>query len=193
MGYIFDIFGKSASGKDSIYKELMADQSLGLKGVVMYTTRPMRAGEADGVDYNFVTDADMEVFRAQGKVIEERTYHTVFGPWTYSIIDDGQIDLSQGNYLVEGVLGSFINMKEHFGESVLPVYIEVEDGERLLRAIARERKQDTPKYAEMCRRFLADDEDFSEDKLKAAGIDRRFQNNDFKTCISEIKDYIRSL
>ena len=74
---------------------------------------------------------------------------------------------------------------------MVPVYIEVEDGLRLARAVERERRQAEPKYAELCRRFLADAEDFSEKNLKKAGISRRFVNNGLAECLSEIEAYIR--
>ena len=69
--------------------------------------------------------------------------------------------------------------------------VPVEAGERLLRALARERVQKEPKYAEMCRRFLADEEDFSEENLKRAEIGRKFKNIDFGECIDEIGVYLR--
>ena len=56
------------------------------------------------------------------------------------------------------------------------------------RALERERRQQTPKYAEMCRRFLADEEDFSEDNIYAAGIRKRYINDDVKRCFAEIID-----
>ena len=49
MPEIAFIMGKSASGKDKIYKNLIEDESLKLNTVILYTTRPMRAGETDGV------------------------------------------------------------------------------------------------------------------------------------------------
>ena len=193
MSRIFYIMGKSASGKDSIYKKLIEDPQLGLRGVVMYSTRPMRAGEVDGKDYFFITREQLEALGLEGRIIEQRTYNTVYGPWTYATVDDGQIDLTAGDYLMVGVLSAFVGMKEYFGEgAVVPVYIEVEDGERLLRAIRRE-QSGTPKYAEMCRRFLTDSEDFSEEKLAAAGIDRRYENTDFDSCVDEIRQMIMSM
>jgi hypothetical protein len=42
----------------------------------------------------------------------------------------------------------------------------------------------------MCRRFLADASDFSEEKLKEAGISRRFINRDLHTTIEEVASYI---
>ena len=68
--------------------------------------------------------------------------------------------------------------------------IELDDGERLMRALDRERRQENPKYEEMCRRFLADSEDFSEEKIKEAGITKRFLNDDLERCIREITAYI---
>ncbi len=65
----------------------------------------------------------------------------------------------------------------------MPIYLEVEDGLRLVRALERERRQDEPKYAEMCRRFLADEEDFSEENLIKSGITERFCNEDLAACL----------
>ena len=71
------------------------------------------------------------------------------------------------------------------------IYIEVEDGERLMRAIDREKMQDIPKYEEMCRRFLADAVDFSEENLQKAEIYQRFCNIELKNTICVIEDFIR--
>ena len=76
---------------------------------------------------------------------------------------------------------------------MVPVYIQVEDGKRLERALNREKEQDNPKYAELCRRFLADQEDFSEDKIKDAGITVRFENDDFDICVKHIINYVNSV
>ena len=193
MGKIFYLMGKSASGKDTIYKELILDNSLKLNEVVMYSTRPIRSGEVDGKDYFFVTDETLSKYTEAGKMIESRTYSTVHGPWTYATVDDGQIDLAKGNYLMVGVLSAFALMKKYFGEeNVVPLYVEVEDGIRLERALARERLG-TPRYAEMCRRFLADSEDFSEEKLAANAITKRYNNEDFEACVAEIRKDIVSL
>ena len=74
---------------------------------------------------------------------------------------------------------------------MIPIYIEVEDGERLQRALTRERGQQEPKYAELCLRFLADSEDFAEEKIAEAGIEKRFRNRDLKESIEEISEYIK--
>ena len=51
----------------------MKDKKLGLKNIVMYTTRPIRAGETDGVEYYFVDDAKLAEQEAAGKVIDRRS------------------------------------------------------------------------------------------------------------------------
>lgn len=194
MGKIFYIMGKSSSGKDTIYSRLLQDKELNLRNIVLYTTRPMRQGEQPGREYYFVNQDTFREFEEKGKVIEARTYDTVYGPWIYFTADDGQIELSKRNYLGIGTLESYCRMKEYFGEEqVCPLYVQVEDGERLKRAILREELQAEPKYAEMCRRFLADTQDFSEENLKKAGITRRFENRELENCIKEMKNCIQKL
>ncbi len=73
----------------------------------------------------------------------------------------------------------------------MPVYIELDDGVRLQRALDRELGQEKPKYEEMCRRFLADSADFSEEKLAAAGIRDRFENTDLTKCLKAITKHLK--
>lgn len=191
MGKIYYMMGKSSSGKDSLYKELRKAMPE-LRTVTLYTTRPAREGEQDGVEYHFVTDEALDAFEEEGRIIEERAYHTVQGIWRYATVDDGQIDLEKADYLVIGTLESYRRMRSFYGkEKLVPIYIEVEDGERLLRALRREQEQEHPGYAEMCRRFLADTADFSEEKLKELQINQRFVNDQMTRCLEEIIGEIR--
>ena len=184
--------GKSASGKDHIYARLAAHEGLGLKKLVLYTTRPIRAEEENGKQYYFVDDKKLEEFRESGNLIEARAYHKIHGIWTYFTADDGQVDLENADYLGIGTLESYVKMREYYGEEALcPIYIEVEDGTRLIRAVEREGTQEHPGYEELCRRFLADAKDFSEENLKNAGITRRFENKDMNVCLEEIKLFIQ--
>ena len=190
MGKIYYVMGKSCSGKDTIYKRLVKRHPE-FHTIVPYTTRPIREGERDGVEYFFVGQEQLREMQETGRVIEARSYDTKCGVWTYFTADDGQIDLDAYDYLVIGTLVSYQALKEYFGSSALvPIYIEVEDGVRLERAIGREREQAVPQYAEMCRRFLADAEDFSEENLKKAEISRRFENDELGKCLDEIEAYI---
>ena len=180
MGKIYCVMGKSSSGKDSIYHEIMEKGALGLKPIIPYTTRPIRDGEQDGREYHFCTEDTVQRLQDAGRIMELRAYNTVYGVWKYFTVDDEQINLNKYNYLYIVTLEGYTKIQEYFGaDRVVPIYIEVEDGERLMRAIAREQKQDVPKYEEMCRRLLADSADFCDEKLVEAGVVRRFSNNDF--------------
>ena len=194
MGKIFCVMGKSATGKDTIYQSLLHKNELELQRIVPYTTRPIREGESDGREYHFCTEDAVQKLEAEGLIVELRAYDTVYGVWKYFTVNDGNIRLDRDNYLLIGTLESYIKIRDYFGEeNTVPIYIEVEDGDRLMRAISRERKQDFPKYEEMCRRFLADSADFAEEKIREAGITRSFYNDDLKHCMSEIIAYIQFL
>ena len=187
MSKIYYLMGKSATGKDTVYKELMKLRPE-LKTAVTYTTRPIREGETEGTEY-FFTDAKMlRRFLEEGKVIELRTYETVHGPWSYFTADDGQFDLKGGNdYLMIGTLESYEKMCRYFGaEAIVPLYLELPDGMRLRRALKREENQKEPCYRELCRRYLADEKDFSEERLNELGIKKRFSNICLEGCIGQI-------
>ena len=185
MGKIFYLMGKSASGKDSIYKRIK-EEIPRLKEIVIYTTRPMREGEKNGKEYYFVNRMEFDNLKNSGRVIEYREYQTVHGPWIYFTADDGQFD-GEEDVLAIGTLESYMKLKEYLGkERLVPIYIEVEDGLRLERALQREREQKEPKYKELCRRFLADAEDFSEERLLEAEIQTRYENKNMEVCLHEI-------
>lgn len=191
MGKIICLMGKSSTGKDTIFKRLLEREDLGLKRIVPYTTRPMREGEKEGMEYHFTDEAGFLALQAQGKIIEDRAYNTVHGLWRYFTVADASVDLEQNDYCIIGTLEAYTRIRDYFGaDKVLPVLIELDDGERLQRALNRERKQDAPKYEEMCRRFLADSKDFSEEKIAEAGIEKRFYNGSLEACLRAIVTYI---
>lgn len=106
MGKIYCVMGKSSSGKDTVYKKLK-EQYKEFRLIVPYTTRPIREGEKDGVEYYFVDPEQFRAMKEDGKVIESRSYNTKCGIWTYFTADDGQIDLSAADYLLIGTLVSY--------------------------------------------------------------------------------------
>ncbi|MBR4168969.1 MAG: guanylate kinase [Lachnospiraceae bacterium] len=191
MGKIYYIIGKSSTGKDTIYKRILNDESLHLQSVVLYTTRPIRDGEIPDVTYHYVDEETFQKLKREGRILEDRAYNTVHGLWRYFTVNDESLDLENRDYLIIGVLKSYLSIRDSFGaENVVPIYIEVDDGIRLQRALDREKKPENRKFTEMCRRYLSDSEDFAEEKLTAAGIDRRFINDDLERCIDEIRTYI---
>ena len=191
MGKIYCIMGKSASGKDTIYKELLKQDKVKLQTLVTYTTRPIREGERDGVEYFFSNEEELENLKSQNKVIEIREYHTMHGVWKYFTVDDGRLDLDNHSYIFIGTLESYLRLRDYYGKSVLvPIYINLDDGQRLTRALQREQQQDHPKYAELCRRYLADEEDFSKDKLEDAEVLMQFENDNLEAALDQIVEYM---
>ena len=199
MGKIFVVMGKTSSGKDTIYKRVLDNLTLSEgdaapKTVVIYTTRPMRPGETNGVEYFFATEEELENLREQGKVIEERCFHTVHGPWYYFTVNDGQIDLTNHSYLMINTLAGYEMIRAYYNkEDVIPIYIEADPKDRLIRYINRESLQKNPNYKEVCRRFLADEEDFAEEELQRLGIIKRYFNQDLEKCCSEIEADVKAL
>lgn len=178
--------GKSATGKDTIFKRLKEQTEVPLHTIVPYTTRPIREGEKEGVEYHFVTEEQYVNLKEAGKIIEQRAYNTVHGLWRYFTVKDSQWNLEE-DYIMINTLEGYEQVRDYFGKEVVqPIYIEVEDGERLTRALAREKQQKVPKYKELCRRYLADEEDFSLEKREAAGIDHVYVNRNLEQCVKEI-------
>lgn len=194
MGKIFCLMGKSSSGKDTIFKKIRDDKELNLKPIVSYTTRPKRTNETNGVEYFFINEKELNKFEKEDKVIEKRVYHTVHGDWYYCTINDEQIDLESNNYLLITTLESYKSLKDYFGEDkVYPLYIHVEDGIRLQRALDREKNQENPNFDELCRRFLADNSDFSKENLLTLKINEFYTNKELEECINNIKKDILNL
>ena len=192
MGKIFYVMGKSSSGKDTIYNRLVVDRELGLNRIVGYTTRPMREGEINGKEYFFTNEQELKQLEDRGKVVEKRTYKTIYGDWNYFTVDDGNLDIINKNYILIGTLESYRSVREYFGKDrIVPIYINVEDGIRLMRAVSREMQQKNPGYEELCRWFLADSKDFSDDVLKDLEINTKYENDDLERCYLQIKEVIK--
>lgn len=192
MGCIFCLMGKSSSGKDTIYARLLQDRSLGLERLVTGTTRPIREGERDGVEYYFYSEEALSRLERENRIIECRAYETVHGIWKYFTVADEHLDLEHNNYLTINTLEAYCKLREYYGlKRLVPIYIDVEDGIRLKRALEREMAQASPKYAEMCRRYLADEEDFSKANLEREQIQPIFENVNLDETVEQITSYIR--
>ena len=195
MKKIFVFMGKSSSGKDTLFKELLKSSTeLDIVPYILYTTRPMRENEENGKDYFFTSNESFDNLISEGKMIEYRAYNTVHGVWKYGTVSDNQFNTNKNIAIILTLEGynSLVDSKVISNEDIIPIYIEVEDGERLTRALAREKQQKQPKYKELCRRFIADSEDFSEENLQSSKINVRFENNNLEDCLSKIKEYILS-
>ena len=164
MGKLYCLIGKSGSGKDTAFGNVMNRKIPSLFPVVTYTTRPRRTNETEGVEYHFVDNEKLAELESEGKVIEKRTYHTVHGDWTYFTCET---DISGGNYIMIGTPDVVDRLYEKYGrDEVAVIYLELDDGIRLKRCISRESEQKNPNYSEVCRRYLADEADSYEGRVE---------------------------
>lgn len=185
---IFCIMGKSASGKDTIYN-LIKNSFTNLSPVITYTTRPMRDGEIQDETYHFISMEEMNILEENGELIERRDYDTVNGLWSYAT--GVKCFKNDNNYILITTPAAYRKMKEKLENiELIPIYIEVDDDLRLIRSIERERKNKRKNYEEICRRFLADSEDFSEEILKELEINNYFNNNE--KCLKDVEEFIKS-
>ena len=147
---IIALFGESGSGKDTGVR-LLTSKFKSLHHIIPTTTRPMRDTETNNVDYYFV---NKEQF-IQG--ITNNDFYTInyYNNWSYGInkneIEDNPISI--GAFSIKDIkqLLNFDNL------TVIPIYIKTSDKTRLMRCLTRE---DNPDCKEICRRFIADKEDF---------------------------------
>ena len=87
-----------------------------------------------------------------------------------------------------------MKLRDYYGaDHLIPVYLQVDDGLRLQRALDRERAQLQPRYKELCRRFLADEADFSRENLERAHIQPVFENVVLDDTVAQVTAYIRSI
>ena len=161
MSRIFCLTGKSCSGKDTLCARIL-ERYPELKPVIPHTTRPRRPGEAEGQSYHFVTEEQLRRYEEEGRVIEKRVYHTTQGPWTYFTL---RFALDTDRLVITTLEGAQALMDCYGPDAVRLVYLHVDDRTRLLRYIERESRQERPDYAEVCRRFLADQSDFAQERL----------------------------
>ena len=161
MSRIFCLVGKSCSGKDTLCARILARHPE-LLPVIPHTTRPRRTGEEEGQSYHFVTPDQLREYEAEGRVNEKREYHTTQGLWTYFTL---RFELDRDRLLITTLEGARALMDGYGAQAVHVVYLDVDDRTRLLRCIRREEGQERPDYTELCRRFLADQEDFSPNQL----------------------------
>ncbi len=177
MGKIILFMGPSSSGKNIIKNRLIKENKFAFKEIIMSTTRPMRIGEVEGREYYFKTEKEMLELEEQGKIIEKRKYDTIYGPWYY-FTTSYNIDLENYNYIGDNTLEGLDQFVKFYGlENIISLLIKVDDGVRLQRALDREKREESPKYQELCRRFLADSRDFSEENISKRPITSIINNN----------------
>ena len=147
------LFGKSGAGKDTIQNWMVSNLQDTHK-LISYTTRPPRDNEVDNQDYHFISVKEFNYMKEKNLFLET----TEFRGWYYgtSIESLNENKINIGVFNPSGVK----NILDNFQNQILvfPIEIWAPNKSRLIRSLARE---NNPDCLEICRRFLADEEDFS--------------------------------
>lgn len=176
--------GESGSGKDALLKKMVDDWCI---PIISTTSRPIRDGETDGVEYNFVTRKQFENLIKEDRLIEYRTYNTLVGGkpdvWYYGALKE-ELDDSRVYVVILDIEGtkSFIT---HFGKNRCFVsYIHVDDAVRERRARLRGSFDKT----EWDRRLADDRKVFSKDAVRSVADIVVSNNGTLNECYCKIKD-----
>lgn len=121
------LVGASASGKSVVGKELI--KSYGLQKVVTYTTRPMRIGEVNNVDYHFVDKESFLLKKNNDFFVETAFYNDNYYGTSYE-------DISSNKVLILEPNGANIYY-EKLKDKVFIVYLQASDNERRKRMYER--------------------------------------------------------
>lgn len=91
-GTLYIISAPSGAGKTSLVKALLDELSF-VRVSVSHTTRPMRPGEADGVNYHFTAHADFQAMIKRGDFLEHAevfgNYYGTSHPWVKETLAQG--------------------------------------------------------------------------------------------------------
>lgn len=149
------IIGKAGAGKDALLHKIFEKYGNEFAEVISCTTRPPREGEADGVNYHFLTNDQFIEKLLNGQMLEV----TVFNDWCYGTSFDNLVEdkINIGVYNPQGI-SSLLDMEGKI--DVFPILVDCEDKTRLMRQLTRE---SNPDVKEIIRRYSADEEDFGED------------------------------
>ena len=186
---IFALLGYSSVGKDTILKQVLKDMD-DVKPIISTTTRPMRKGETEGVEYYFIDDT--EFFRRGTDFVEQRIYHTKVkengvekeATWRYGI---ERMELEKDDYLIVIVDSvGYKELKNYVGNNkIVPIFISAPQEELKARALARGDLE-----AEVDRRLKDDYERFMDFRVRTVYHEVKNTNGRLEEAIKEVEGII---
>lgn len=186
---LFCLLGYSSVGKDTILKQVLKDID-DVKPIISTTTRPMRKGETEGVEYYFIDDT--EFFRRGTDFVEQRIYHTKVkengvekeATWRYGI---ERAELEKDDYLIVIVDSvGYKELKNYVGNGrIVPIFISAPQEELRARALARGDLE-----AEVDRRLKDDYERFMDFRVRTVYHEVKNTNGRLEEAIKEVENII---
>lgn len=180
MLMIVVLVGESASGKSTI-ANLIQERDPSFSKIITYTTRPMRDGETDGVDYHFVSEEEFDRMEHNGEFFESASYRG----WRYGSASADYIDGK--NHIVVLTPHGYRTLKRlqllnpSFDDTkIIGIYLDVDRRSRLIKLLERGDDID-----EAYRRSLSDVGQFDgfEDEVKYT-----ITNNGYEKSVEEVWD-----
>lgn len=158
------ISGETGAGKDYIQNYVI--KNYGFNKIITTTTRPMRANEINGINYNFISEADFLKKFNNNEFLETVSYNTVFGKWYYGT-EKKNINLKNDNIIILDKSG-LLEYKKLTDNSCISIFLEcIDEAERFYKAIKRldiDGKINTKDVDELHRRLISDREKFKDIK-----------------------------
>lgn len=180
MIYVFS--GFSGSGKTTIAKKV--SEKLDIPMIVTYTTRPIRPGEKNGVDYNFITNEEFNKMKDNNMVVGHETIISANGDlWQYGIFKDS---IKKDCIIVLNPYG-IRDLRKNTDYKVFDMMITVDEKIRFKRILSR---NDNQTEEEIKRRQKDDLEKVFKDYTPCLYVTN---NEDIKTTINKICFKIASL
>ena len=186
---IFALLGYMGVGKDTILKQVLKDMD-DVKPIISTTTRPMRKGETEGVEYYFIDD--VEFFRRGTDFVEQRIYHTKVkengvekdATWRYGI---ERAELEKDDYLIVIVDSvGYKELKNYVGNGkIVPIFIAAAQEELKARAVARGDLE-----AEIDRRLKDDYERFMDFRVRTVYHEVKNGEGRLEEAIKEVENII---
>lgn len=186
---LFCLLGYSSVGKDTILKQVLKDID-DVKPIISTTTRPMRKGETEGVEYYFIDDT--EFFRRGTDFVEQRIYHTKVkengiekdATWRYGI---ERTELEKDDYLIVIVDSvGYRELKDYVGNGrIVPIFISAPQEELKARALARGDLE-----AEVDRRLKDDYERFMDFRVRTVYHEVKNGEGRLEEAIKEVEGII---
>ena len=186
---IFALLGYMGVGKDTILKQVLKDMD-DVKPIISTTTRPMRKGETEGVEYYFIDDT--EFFRRGTDFVEQRIYHTKVkengvekeATWRYGI---ERAELEKDDYLIVIVDSvGYKELKNYVGNNkIVPIFISAPQEELKARALARGDLE-----AEVDRRLKDDYERFMDFRVRTVYHEVKNGEGRLEEAIKEVENII---
>ena len=182
MKKIILIAGKACAGKDTLVKAIMKEMNLPM--ALSFTTRPMRIGEKQGVEYDFIDEQAFRDLHRNDMLAEFTSYNVANGDtWYYGLTRE---ELEKADYVLAIVNPEGARqIKEIYGCRAHVILITANDKERIYRYLERDRGNNV---AECCRRFLADEKDFVE-----LEYDYLVENDNFENAFTRLKSHLTNL